>query len=142
MKFLSKSTFVQNAANIATALFVFFIGAQLLLAAGVLPVAHFWGGRQTELTASLRVSSIVAVFILGAFIYIIRYRAGLLGKFPTPKAIRVGAWVVTAYMVLNTVGNFASVSATEKFLFGPMTILMALSCFVVAASKAQLVGES
>lgn len=93
------------------------------------------GGRQTELTPGLRVASIAAVLVLGVFIYIIRYRAGLLGSVPAPTAIRIAAWVVTGFMALNTLGNFASVSSVERFLFGPMTILMTAVCLIVAASS-------
>lgn len=134
MTTLSKPDFVQLSANIATALFAIFIVVQLLAAAGVFPVSMLWGGRQTELTVTMRITSVVAAVILGAFIYIIRYRAGLIGGVPAPTAVRIAAWVVTGYMALNTVGNFASVSAVERFVFGPMTIVMAVACLIVAAS--------
>ncbi len=123
MAYLLNVNFVQTTANIATVLFVFFIGFQLLLAAGLLPVSMAWGGRQTELTPVLRLASIAAAILLGVFIYIIRYRAGLIGSVPAPTAIRVLAWVVAGYMTLNTVGNFASFNSIEKLLFGPMTII-------------------
>lgn len=135
MTYLSNATLVKTAGNTATVLFAIFIGIQLLLATGILPVSIAWGGRQTELTPALRVAGIVAVFILGAFIYIIRYRAGLTGSIPAPTAIRVMAWVVTAFMALNTVGNFASVNSTEKLLFGPITIVITIACLVVSASR-------
>ena len=135
MTYLSNATFVETAGNTATVLFAIFIGIQLLLAAGILPVSIAWGGRQTELTPALRVASIVAVFILVAFIYIIRYRAGLIGSIPAPTAIRLMAWVVTAFMALNTVGNFASVNNTEKLLFGPITIVITIACLIVSASR-------
>lgn len=135
MTYLSEPVFVQLSANVATALFAIFIGVQLLAAAGVFPVSMLWGGRQTELTLRMRLTSVVAAVVLGAFIYIIRYRAGLLGSVPSPTAVRIAAWVVTGYMALNTVGNFASVSAVERFVFGPMTILITAACLIVAASS-------
>lgn len=138
MTYLSKPNFVRNAANIASVLFSIFIIVQLLVAAGIIPISILWGGRQPELTPSLRVTSVVAAVILGVFIYIIRYRAGLVGRVPRPIIIRVLAWVVTGYMVLNTLGNFASVSNVERFLFGPMTIVMAVTSLIVAASPVRL----
>jgi hypothetical protein len=135
MTVLSKPNFVQASANIATVLFAIFIGVQLLVAAGVIPVSMLWGGRQTELTPSLRAGSLVAALVLGVFAYIIRYRAGLVGSVPQPTVIRIAAWAVTGYLVLNTLGNFASVSPVEKFLFGPLTILMTAACLIVAASQ-------
>lgn len=135
MTLLSKSTFTRPAANVATALFFIFIIIQLLVAAGLLPVTILWGGRQTELTPALRLSGVGAAVILSAFIYIIRYRAGLLGRTPMPRSIRILSWVVTAYMVLNTLGNFASVNNVEKLLFGPLTIVLAVMCLIVSLSN-------
>ena len=138
MTYLTKPNFVRNAANIASVLFFIFVVVQLLVAAGIIPISMLWGGRHPELTPSLRVTSVVAAVILGAFIYIIRYRAGLVGRLPQPTIIRVAAWVVTGYMVVNTLGNFASVSTVERFVFGPMTIILAITSFIVAASR---IGE-
>ena len=135
MTFLSKINFVHTTANIATVLFALFIGMQLLLASGILPVSIAWGGRQTELTPTLRVASVVAAIILGIFIYIIRYRAGLTGSESIPIAIRISSWVVTAYMAFNTLGNLASTSNTEKLLFGPITFLLTIACIIISVSK-------
>lgn len=135
MTYLSKPNFVRKAANLASVLFLIFVVVQLLVAAGIIPISVLWGGRQPELTPALQATSVAAAVILGAFIYIIRYRAGLVGKMPQPTLIRVSAWVVTGYMVLNALGNFASVSNVERFLFGPLTVLVVVTSFIVAASR-------
>ncbi len=135
MTFQADNHLPKLAANIASILFGLFMAAQLLLALGILPISMAWGGRQTELTPGLRVASMAAILILGVFIYIVRYRAGLLGSVPTPTSIRVMAWVVTGFMALNTLGNFASLSSAERLLFGPMTLMLTAACLVVAASQ-------
>jgi len=135
MTYLSKPNFVKLSANIATVLLAFFIGVQLLVAVGVIPISILWGGRQTELTLALRLTSVVAALILSVFVYVIRSRAGLMGTVPPSTAVRVGAWVMTAYLALNTLGNFVSVSPVEKLLFGPLTILLTAACVIVAASS-------
>lgn len=139
MSLLKNANFVRAVANIVTVLLALFIVIQLLLAAGILPASIAWGGRQTEVTTGLRITSVVAAIILGGFIYIIRYRAGFMGRTPIPKAIRIASWVVSGFMVLNTVGNLASVNNTEKFLFAPITLVIAIGCFIVSASKVEAV---
>ena len=134
MTFLADINFPTLAANLSTILFAIFMGAQLLLALGVLPISMAWGGRKTELTPSLRVASMAAILVLGVFIYIVRYRAGLVGSVPTPTSIGVLAWVVTGFMALNTLGNFASLSRAERWLFGPVTLMITATCLVVAVS--------
>ncbi len=134
MIFLADNNFPVLSANLATILFGLFMGAQLLLALGVLPITMAWGGRQTELTPGLRMASMAAILVLGVFIYIVRYRAGLVGSVPTPMSIRVLAWVVTGFMALNTLGNFASLSRAERLLFGPVTLMITAASLVVAVS--------
>jgi hypothetical protein len=134
MTFLADINFPTLAANLATILFGLFMAAQLLLALGVLPITMAWGGRQTELTPGLRVASMAAILVLGVFIYIIRYRVGLVGRVATPTSIGVLAWVVTGFMALNTLGNFASPSRTERWLFGPVTFMITATCLIVAVS--------
>jgi hypothetical protein len=128
---------VKISANVATVLLGFLVVVQLLLAVGILPISIAWGGRQSELTTGLQIASVVAAFILGVFIYVIRYRAGLVGSTPIPTAVRIGAWVVTGFMALNTLGNFASANTTEKLLFGPIAIIVFVACLVVSLSKAR-----
>ena len=134
MTFLADNNFPVLAANLATILLGLFMAAQLLLALGVLPITMAWGGRQTELTPGLRVASMAAILVFSVFIYIVRYRAGLVGSVPTPTSIGVLAWIVTGFMALNTLGNFASLSRTERWLFGPVTLMITATCLVVAVS--------
>ncbi|MCB8960203.1 MAG: hypothetical protein H6651_07800 [Ardenticatenales bacterium] len=134
MTFIAVTDFPILAAQLATFLFGLVMVAQLLLAAGVLPISMAWGGRQTVLTPGLRLASIAAILFLGLFIYIIRFRAGLLGDVALPTSIRALAWVVTGFMALNTLGNFASRSMGERLLFGPVTLLLTAACLVVAMS--------
>jgi hypothetical protein len=123
------------AANIATVLFGIVIILQLLLALGILPVTMFWGGTQTELTLGLRLASVATAIILALFAYVIRRRAGLIGDPPPSTLIKILSWVITAFMVLNTLGNLVSQSTAEKIVFTPLTILLAITCFIVSISK-------
>lgn len=123
------------AANIATVLFIIVIILQLLLAIGILPITMAWGGTQTELTPALRLASLAAAGILGLFIFVIRMRAGLAGTPPPSTLIKILSWLITVFMVLNTLGNLTSQSTAEKIVFAPLTILLAICCFIVSISK-------
>jgi hypothetical protein len=121
--------------NLATVLFAIVIVLQLLLAAGILPITMAWGGRQSELTPGLRLASLGAVVILAGFAYVIRRRAGLLGEGPPSTLVKVLSWVVTAFLVLNTLGNLASPSLAETLVFGSITIVLVVACAIVSLSK-------
>jgi hypothetical protein len=129
-------------ANIATFLFMVVIVLQILLAAEILPISMAWGGRQSQLTASLRIASIIAAVLLGMFIYVIRYRAGLVGNVPTPVMIKVVSWIITAFMAFNTLGNITSLSINEKLIFGPITFILSVACLLVSASKSNSIRRN
>lgn len=108
---------------------------QFLLAVGILPISMAWGGRQVELTGGLRIASLASIVVLAVFAWVIRRRAGLMGDSSSSRAIRMSAWVITAFMGLNTLGNLLSESSGERLLFTPTSLLLAVSTLVVASSK-------
>jgi hypothetical protein len=128
---------VHIAANLTTILYGVTILLQLLLAAGILPITMAWGGREAILTTNLRIASLFSVVLLGFFAYVIRRRAGLIGEAPIPTSIKILAWLVTAFSAFNLLGIIASTSTGEQILFGPISLLLVASCFVVSISKSE-----
>lgn len=128
---------VRFAGNLASVLFALTAVLQLLLAAGILPVTMAWGGQQEFLTIGLRVASVAAAALLVFFSYVIRRRAGLSDGSPPSRTIRVLSWVITGFLLLNTLGNFASESPGERLLFGPISLLLATACLLVSLSESK-----
>ena len=48
-------------------------------------------------------------------------------------AVKIGFWIMFTLFILNTVGNVLSNNALERFLFTPLTMLLSLFCFRLAA---------
>ena len=130
---VSQST-ARIAGNIATLVFGVVMILQLFLALGILPVTMAWGGSQTVLTPSLRLAHVLAALLLAGFAYVIRRRAGLLAHARPSPIIKIIAWVVTAFLFLNTLGNFASTSTAEKLVFGSLGLVLAIACLLVSSS--------
>jgi hypothetical protein len=124
----------RRAGQVATVAFGLAILAQLLLVVGVLPVSWAWGGNQTVLTTALQLGGLAAAAVLALSALVIRRRAGLLGAGRPGRLVRILAWVITAYLFLNTLANFASSSLGERLLFGPLALVMALACLIVSWS--------
>lgn len=135
MSLLSNRSVIRVAANVATASFLLMIVFQFLLAFGIMPISMAWGGRQSELTLPLRAASLAAAVLLGLFLLVIRRRAGLIGTPPIPTSIRILSWLITALLVLNTLGNLTSPSVGERLLFGPITVVLTVACLLVSASR-------
>ena len=122
--------------SIATLGFLAVIVLQLLLALGILPVTMAWGGSQTVLTPSLRLAHVLSALLITGFAYVIRRRAGLLADAPRPsRLIKILAWIITGFMILNTLANFASSSTAEKLVFGSLTLVLVIACLLVSVSK-------
>ncbi len=137
METLSNRSTVRLAANVATVLYAITIVLQLLLAAGILPITMAWGGREPVLTTTLRIAGLASAALLGFFAYVIRRRAGLVGEAPISTIIKVLSWLITAFSALNFLGILASTSTGEQILFGPISLLLVVACFVVSISKSE-----
>ena len=51
------------------------------------------------------------------------------------KSVDMGIWIVFVYLILNTLGNFASGVTAETMVFGPLTIVMAFCALRLAIEK-------
>jgi len=70
------------------------------------------------------------VLVLGALILL-----GWIGYWESSLpfgVFRWGTWALVGGMTLSALGNFASSSPWERFLLGPIALLLALLCLVVA----------
>jgi len=111
---------------------------QLALAAGA-PWGHAaWGGAHAELSTTQRFGSAVAVAFWSAGALIVLGRAGVwrAGARLAPLC-RPGTWFLFAVSALSALVNFASPSSWERYLLGPLALLLAILCLVVARSSAR-----
>lgn len=129
---------VETVAVVAALLFVLLALFQLALALGVRWGAHAYGGRVVRDDGSLptkwRVSSAVAALILIGFGWVILARGGVLVVAVNELALTVLAWMVVAYMAINTAANLASKDPVERWLMGSMTLVLVVLCAIVAAA--------
>ena len=122
------------AALIATGLFAAMAGLQATLAAGAPLGAHVLGGRYSDaLPPRVRAFSGIAAILLVSFACVILARAGVIGS-PIGLAalLAPAAWVIAAFLVLNTLGNLASKSRFERTALAGTTAVLAVLCGFVA----------
>jgi hypothetical protein len=118
----------------ATAGFLAVAAFQFVLALGA-PLGHAaWGGTYAELPPILRVASALAggVWVFAALL--ILGRAGL-GVASLPRTfVRRGTWILVGVNLLAALENFASPSSWERFVWGPVALILAALCLFVARS--------
>jgi hypothetical protein len=96
-----------------------------------------WGGTYEQLPSSLRIASAVAVGIWLLATWIVLRRAGFrVGSLvPLPAAFASwGTWALVGMLPLAALLNFASSSQWERFLWGPLSLTLAVLCFLLARS--------
>jgi hypothetical protein len=122
----------RTAAILAAAGFLVIAVFQAALALGA-PLGHAaWGGRQARLSTRLRIGSAVAVvfWILAALIVL--GRAGFAVS-PFPDVVeRWGTWVLVGLLPIGGLMNIGSSSRWERYLWGPLALILAVLTLVVA----------
>ena len=130
------------ASRLAVTVFGAMAMIQLGIAVGLLPVTIVWGGSQHERTWQNSVASVVAAALLLAMAWIIHARATTTTTTTAlPRSLRVAAWMVTGYMALNTLGNALSPTFVERYIFGTMTVVLAICSGIVASSSSTTVAS-
>ena len=122
----------RGAAVAATVGFLVIAIFQAALALGAPLGRAAWGGTRTHLPTGLRVASAAAVFfwLFAALIVLGRTEFQVS---PIPDTIaRWGTWILVGVLLVGALMNFASSSRWERFLWGPLALVLAVLCFVLA----------
>ena len=129
---------VETLALIVAALFGFLALFQAALALGAPWGAHAYGGRVVQedrkLPAKWRVASGIAAVILVLFGWVMLARGGVVDSSVDETLLTVFAWMVVAYMAINTAMNLSSKDAIERWLMGSVTGALVILGAVVAAA--------
>ena len=135
-----------NARKAAVAATVGFAGLavfQLLLAAGAPFGEAAWGGTtEGQLSTGFRVGSAMSLVVYAVGAALILRRTGFPIRWVSLAVARIGSWVLVALLTLGALANFLSQSPWERFLLGPVTLVLAGLCLVGARSADDAVGSA
>jgi hypothetical protein len=116
---------------------------QLLLAVGAPLGEAAWGGaNHGRLPTDLRIGSGIAIVVYAVAGSVILARAGFGVRFVPGTLARVGSWVLVVLLTVGSLANFASQSPWERYLLGPVTLVLAALCLVVARSSQGVLGSA
>lgn len=122
-------------AAIAAAGFIGVAGYQILLALSVLPGTAAWGGVYDVLPVRLRIASGVSALVLLLAAMVVLGRAGYWGAGIRFSVFHWGTWILVGLMALSGAANLASTSTWERYLLGPVALLLSLLCLLTARSE-------
>lgn len=123
------------AGNILLSAFGLLLVLHVLIIAQVVPADFIWGGQIKADGSNLMQMEIIAITLTLFFAGIVFIKFKSLQANRSNKLITIGMWVVFTYLVLNTLGNFASGVRAETWFFGPLTIVMTLSALRLGIEK-------
>jgi len=105
---------------------------QLLLAIG-LPLGKLaYGGKYERLPTNMRIMSLVAIGIFALGSISVLERAGMITVFNNLILTLVIVWIIAIYLAFNTLLNAISKSKQEKLIMTPLSLILAICCFIVA----------
>ncbi len=93
-----------------------------------------WGGTRTHLPTGLRIASAAAAVFWLLAALIVLARAGFEISPVSDAVARWGTWILVGVLLVGALMNFASSSPWERFLWGPLALVLAVLCFVLARS--------
>jgi len=106
----------------------------ILVLTGFIPFDIVWGGRLKSREDMLVFES-VSVGVNLLIVLVIAGHAGYLPLSFNKNTTRILTWLMAVLFMLNTLGNLMAIDPLEKFVFTPLTLVLALLCFRVASEK-------
>jgi len=123
------------AGRILIGAFILMLLMHVLVLLQVMPSNLIWGGQVAADGSNLLQLEVVAITLTLFFTGLAAAKINQIKSGISNRWINIGVWVVFAYLVLNTLGNFASGVSLETLVFGPLTILMAFCALRLALEK-------
>jgi hypothetical protein len=122
---MKKLISVETTGNLLLVLFGLLVVFHILVLFNLLPSNIVWGGRAGS-SSSPRALLTVSLILNILFAVVVAAKVGYIDVSSLRRLIDILLWIIFAYLLLNTVGNLASSSSLERFLFTPITIVAAL----------------
>jgi hypothetical protein len=119
------------AAIIAVVLFTGMSIFQLLLVLG-LPYGRLaYGGKYEKLPSKMKITSLIGIVIFIFASLSVLERAEIIIIFNNLMFVTVFVWIIAVYLAFITFMNAVSKSKWEKLIMTPISLTLAICCFIV-----------
>ena len=104
----------------------------LFVLGGIIPFEIVWGGNIPD-EASLWMMETISIAInCIMLLFVLAYAGAIKIKMGTTVA-KIGFWIMFLIFLLNSLGNLLAKDTLETYIFTPITLLLSLFCFRIAA---------
>lgn len=125
------------AVYIALTQLILLIIFHLLIMAEVLPYTEVWGGHLEDINHMKRFE-LVSILINAFQFFVIGIKAKYIKLNISRVFINFILWLFVVMFCMNTIGNLFAKTMTERIIFTPVTIIMAVSCLRIVKEKDNL----
>lgn len=108
----------------------------LLVLLRIIPFTIIWGGK-IKTAEEMYAFESASLFLNIIFLALVLLKARALKKNAQSKGLDIFLYCIAVLFALNTAGNLFSESTTEKIIFTPLTVLLAVFMFMLARTKSQ-----
>jgi hypothetical protein len=123
----------KTAVNVALAILGLVILFHIGVLTGIVPNDIVWGGKIP--IEQVPIFEVISILLNAVFILLIAIKAKYIKAAKLAGFARVAIWVLFAVFILNTIGNTQAEQDFEKFVFTPMTAVLALLMYRIAIEK-------
>jgi len=107
----------------------------ILVLCRVIPADIVWAGQADAPTGNLSLLESIALIVTVLFGFLTLMKIGLVFCDKAKIVVKIGIWLMCAYFVLNTIGNFSTGLSREGLIFGPVSLILALLTLRLALEK-------
>lgn len=128
---IDKTLFLNIAQLLAPILLSISFLIHLSVLAGILPKEIVWGSRiksQRQLYNLGGISLLANLF----FLWVVLQAGGFVSSVFNILVLKILLWLMMVLFALNMLGNLSSPNKTERLIFTPLALLLAVSCAIVA----------
>lgn len=110
----------------------------IIVLMGIIPYGMVWGGRIKN-TQDLYVFEAISIWLNALFLLIVLVKGNFVKIAFSPRLINILLWFMCIIFTLNTVGNLFAIDPLEKYIFTPITLMIAVLSFFLSVSKSNKV---
>ena len=129
-KIISESAAGKSLLALLSAIMLFHV----LVIINVIPYEIIWGGRIRNRRELINLE-LISIIVNAIMIFVVLIRTGMVGFSISVRWMRLLFWMMSAFFLLNTLGNFVSLNQLEKFIFTPITLFLSFCSLRLALAK-------
>lgn len=117
---------IQFAAVLACVVLFGLMVFQVALILGAPIGKYAWGGAHKVLPRSLRIGSLISIFLYILFGYIILAKVGIVQSLVDDNLLTTAIWILSGYFVVGVILNAISRSKSERLVMTPAAFVLAV----------------